>query len=237
MSGNVEYEDRQNDLAIAVFGLGEDTTEHALTRFTAVTFEERMLWWSFNTCWSWYEVAKFFLACGARGYIGTLWNIGNDAAVRSAQVFYENVFSATVIEALDLALKAIAGTRSKDIYVYWGLHFTTLPRATDEAESRSEVFGELLQAVGGWKRQIQTAPSAEVRTNGMRVLKAVVHELNTNFSPEDLKKLELDLRSRTSPPFREADSEDSRENVPIAARCSMEHPVEYERAKKDADTP
>ncbi len=190
-----------------------------------------------NTCWSWNEVAKFFLACGARGYIGTLWNIGNEAAVRGAQVFYENVFAVTVTEALDRALKAIAGTRSKDIYVYWGLHFTTLPSATNDAESRSEVFGELLQAVGGWRRQIQTAPSAEVRTNGVRVLKAVLHELNTNFSPEDLKKLESDLRARTGAPFREADSEDSRENVPIAARSSMEHPVEYERAEKDADMP
>ena len=34
-----------------------------------------------NTCWSWHEVALFFLDCGARGYVGTLWAIGNDAAV------------------------------------------------------------------------------------------------------------------------------------------------------------
>jgi hypothetical protein len=38
-----------------------------------------------NTCWSWCEVSKFFLAYGARGYIGTLWAIGNDAAVPSGR--------------------------------------------------------------------------------------------------------------------------------------------------------
>lgn len=185
-----------------------------------------------NTCWSWYEVAKFFLACGARGYIGTLWNIGNDAAMLGAQTFYENVFSGTVLEAFDLGVKAIAGTRSKDVYVYWGLHFTTLSRAADDAESRSEVFGELLQAVGGWRRQIQTAPSTEVRTNATRVLKAVLHELNTNFTHEDLKKLELEMMARTSATVREAESEGSKESIPIAARSSMDHPVEYKPADK-----
>ena len=28
-----------------------------------------------NTCWSWSEVAAFFLAGGARAYVGTLWAI------------------------------------------------------------------------------------------------------------------------------------------------------------------
>jgi hypothetical protein len=30
-----------------------------------------------NACWSWSEVAAFFLDCGARAYIGTLWAIDN----------------------------------------------------------------------------------------------------------------------------------------------------------------
>ena len=50
-----------------------------------------------NTCWSWSEVAAFFIACGARAYIGTLWEIENDAAVTAARTFYENLFSGTVL--------------------------------------------------------------------------------------------------------------------------------------------
>jgi hypothetical protein len=138
-----------------------------------------------NTCWSWCEVSKFFLAYGARGYIGTLWAIGNDAAVLGADTFYRNVFSNTVLTAFYKAVKAIDGTDSKDIYIYWGLHFATLSPGISAAESRSEVRDELLRAVGEWRRQIESASSVEVRIDTMRVLKALLHELDTNFSSED----------------------------------------------------
>jgi len=180
-----------------------------------------------NTCWSWYDVAAFFLACGARGYIGTLWAIDNDAAILGARTFYENLFSETVLTAFQKAVKATARTQSKDIYIYWGLHFTTLSRAQSAEQSRTEVFGELLQAVGGWGRQIQTAPSMEVRKNATRVLKSVLHELNTNFNPEDMKKFELQMMARVKGIFRGDDSEAKREELPIAARSSIDHPVEY----------
>jgi hypothetical protein len=142
-----------------------------------------------NTCWSWSEVAKFFLACGARGYIGTLWAIDNDAAVLAARTFYNNVFSRTVLAAFHEAVKAIDGTDSKDIYIYWGLHFTTLSPGTNVVQSTNEVFRELLQAVGGWRRQIESTSSMEVKRNATRVLKAVLHELHTNFGLKDLSKL------------------------------------------------
>ena len=180
-----------------------------------------------NTCWSWCEVAKFFLACGARGYIGTLWAIDNNAAILGARTFYENLFSGTVLTAFQEAVKAIEGTQSKDIYIYWGLHFTTLSRAKSAEQSRTEVFGELLQAVGGWGRVIQTVTSTEVKRNATRVLKSVLHELNTNFGPEDMKTLELEMMSRMKGIFRGDDSAGRGEDIPIAARSSIDHPVEY----------
>jgi hypothetical protein len=188
-----------------------------------------------NTCWSWYEVAKFFLACGARGYIGTLWAIDNVAAIRGAQAFYDNVFSGTVLDAFEQALKAVVGTQSKDIYVYWGLHFTTLSRAVGSAESRSEVFGELLQALGGWKRKIRTARSAEVRENSMRVLQAIVHELNANFGQQDIEKLEQEMQARPANISRNAGSEVDTDGARIVTRSSMEHPTEYRSADEDAE--
>jgi hypothetical protein len=180
-----------------------------------------------NTCWSWYDVAAFFLACGARGYIGTLWAIDNNAAILGARTFYENLFSGTVLTAFQEAVKAIEGTQSKDIYIYWGLHFTTLSRAKSAEQSRTEVFGELLQAVGGWGRVIQTVTSTEVKRNATRVLKSVLHELNTNFGPEDMKTLELEMMSRMKGIFRGDDSAGTGEDIPIAARSSIDHPVEY----------
>ena len=85
-----------------------------------------------NACWSWAEVAAFFLDCGVRGYIGTLWAIENQDAVTAAKTFYDHVFSDTVLVAFDKTIKAISETKSKDIYVYWGLHFTRLVTGTDE---------------------------------------------------------------------------------------------------------
>jgi hypothetical protein len=181
-----------------------------------------------NTCWSWYDVAAFFLACGARGYIGTLWAIDNDAAILGARTFYENLFSGTVLAAFQEAVKAIAGTQSKDIYIYWGLHFTTLSRAKSAEQTRTEVFGELLQAVGGWGKVIQTATSTEVKRNATRVLNSVLHELNTNFGPEDMKALEVEMIARMKGIFRGDDSAGRGEDIPIAARSSIDHPVEYE---------
>jgi hypothetical protein len=179
-----------------------------------------------NTCWSWYEVAKFLLACGARGYIGTFWAIDNDDAVIAARAFYEKVFSGTVLRAFSEALKAVSKTSSKDIYIYWGLHFSTLSRAANAKESRSQVFAELLQAVGMWQKQLQTARSSEARRNAARVQKAVIHELNTHFGPEDLKELELEMTAKIGKATRAEGAEAHGDSRPIAARPSMEHPVE-----------
>jgi len=74
-----------------------------------------------NACWSGHEVAKFFLACAARAYIGTLWAVENEAAVTAARVFYENVLTEPVLYAMHKANKALDKTNSKDIYIYWGL--------------------------------------------------------------------------------------------------------------------
>lgn len=76
-----------------------------------------------NTCWSWFEVAKFFLSRGARGYIGTLWEIGNTEAIRGAETFYANIKGRTILEAFYKGLKSISNTNSEDIYIYWGYAF------------------------------------------------------------------------------------------------------------------
>jgi hypothetical protein len=134
-----------------------------------------------NTCCSWCEVAKFFLAGGARGYIGTLWEIDNHAAVAGARTFYENVFQGTILSAFHKAVKAIDDSQSKDIYIYWGLPFTTLTPGRTSAESKSEVFRELLQAAQGWQAQIDSTTSVEGKRNATRVLKSIRQELNVNF--------------------------------------------------------
>jgi hypothetical protein len=184
-----------------------------------------------NTCWSWSEVAAFFLACGARAYIGTLWAIDNDAAVVAARTFYENLFSGTVLSAFHKAVKAIEGTTSKNIYIYWGLHFTTLSAGEGLPESQNAIRKELMHAVYAWVRKIESTTSAEVKRNSIQVLKLILRELLESFSSRAVIELEMKVKSRmpnlstgVSQPANEAESQ--------SKQRSIDCPVEYREINK-----
>ena len=163
-----------------------------------------------NTCWSWYEVSSFFLSCGARGYIGTLWAIDNEGAVVGARAFYDSLFSSTVLSAFHRAVRAIDNTQSKNIYVFWGLHFSTISPAKNSQESRREVFAELARAFAGWREHIEGSNSAEGKRNASRILTSLIKELKTNFGAEDLQAFQL---ARIVGGFREADHAEAKKSV------------------------
>jgi hypothetical protein len=144
-----------------------------------------------NTCWSWHEVALFFLDCGARGYIGTLWAIDNQAAIVAAEVFYNNVFRGTVLDAIHKAIKAIEATPSKNIYVFWGLHFSSLAPGNDIGASVAKIKEEIARSVMAWISKIKTTRSEEVRRNSIRVLASILREIAINFpTPDTLRFVE-----------------------------------------------
>jgi len=149
-----------------------------------------------NTCWSWHEVAAFFLACGARGYLGTLWDIGNAAAVTGARAFYKNLYKGTVLSAFTKALKAIEHTPSKDIYIYWGLHFATLRAARNRSESKHEVRQELTAAARRWMRYIQQMQEETRRQNAIDVLKLILQDLAANFESNEIDCLKLSMAEK-----------------------------------------
>jgi hypothetical protein len=149
-----------------------------------------------NTCWSWSEVAAFFIACGTRAYIGTLWAIENDAAVAAAQTFYEHLFSGTVLSAFYKAAKATERTRSQGIYVYWGLHFTSIPAAQSPQQGVNKVRRELADAVERWVRKIESTKIEEIRRNSIQILRLLVHELLTHFPSPASIELERNVKNR-----------------------------------------
>jgi hypothetical protein len=149
-----------------------------------------------NACWSWSEVAAFFLDCGARGYVGTLWAIDNQDAVLAAEIFYEKLFSDTVLAALHHAIKAIEGTLSKNIYVYWGLHFTKFTPGLDSKASKRRVRKELMLSAVRWVEKIGSTQSAEVKRNSIRVLKSILRELQINFSAADINEFERKIKEK-----------------------------------------
>lgn len=107
-----------------------------------------------NTCWSWYEIAQAFLKSGARGYIGTLWNINNNTAKECAERFYAHLFSNTVLNALHQSLNIDKIAKDKDIYLFWGLHFTSLSKGVSILESRTHIAYELLESLERWKKKV-----------------------------------------------------------------------------------
>jgi hypothetical protein len=186
-----------------------------------------------NTCWSWHEVALFFLDCGARGYIGTLWAIGNDAAVVAAKIFYENVFRGTLLGAVHKALKAIETTPSSNIYVFWGLHFSSLLPGNDIGASVAKIKNETSRSVMAWIRKIKTTRSAEVRQNSIRVLKSILREIVINFSTPDALSF-VEKVKKMVPELSQPDaSRDFAERASQAAdSVGRACPIEY-RTKSD----
>jgi hypothetical protein len=185
-----------------------------------------------NTCWSWNEVAAFFLSCGARGYVGTLWDIENSAAVLAAKTFYANVFSEPILSAFHKAIKAIDHTDSKDIYLFWGLHFTSLSKGQSPENSRARVVKELLGASQQWARKIESTKSAEVKRNSIKILKSILREIETNFASDVRAEFESKIK-RTVPEISRRDySRDSTRPEPLEDQSSIDFPIEYRQTKK-----
>lgn len=181
-----------------------------------------------NTCWSWHEVALFFLDCGARGYIGTLWAIDNHAAVVAAEVFYENVFRGTVLGAVRKALKAIEATPSNNIYVFWGLHFSSIRPGSDIGVSAAKIKNEVARSVMAWIRKIKTTQSAEVRRNSIRVLGSILREIAINFPSPDTLRLVRNVKEEV-PELSQPDTsrEFAEHGSPGTDSVGRECPIEY----------
>jgi hypothetical protein len=96
--------------------------------YTLAEGEECMPFIFNNTCYSWGEIAANFLDAGACGYIGTMWNVGNKEAIAFSKQFYANAGLMAISQAILVANGTIQGTRSENIYIFWGLHFTKLAR-------------------------------------------------------------------------------------------------------------
>ena len=146
-----------------------------------------------NTCSSWYDISSFFLAGGCRGYIGTLWSIDNGIAKTAAEYFYERlVLSGSIGESFFGMLQSIRDTRDSDIYLYWGLPFSTIKQPT--GKGKVNVLKELLRAFFRWAEKAASTKIDEVRNNCVNILQFIHFELMSTFGREDLVGLERQIR-------------------------------------------
>lgn len=144
-----------------------------------------------NTCWSWAGISDSFLNAGARGYIGTLWEIDNDIAKLSAEAFYRNLFENTISDSLHKAISHTKSTSSENIYIFWGLHFSTLKKADSVQTSRFNIADHLMQGFYSWRRYALGVHDATLKKNAIELSKWNSNELREYFIKELIAILEM----------------------------------------------
>ena len=108
-----------------------------------------------NSCWSWMTVSTSFLVGGARAYIGTLREIGNQEAVSFAEIFYQAVFDDNIIDAFHVANIDFLNGNDDPIYVFWGLHFSSLRNIRPVQTNKTNVLKKLGASLGTWARKLE----------------------------------------------------------------------------------
>ncbi|WP_396637763.1 hypothetical protein [Maribacter sp. R77961] len=118
-----------------------------------------------NTCWSAFDIKNHLITVRARVYIGTLWNINNSVAFKSAESFYSSLFDETILEALQKSMVHSKNTKDQDIYIFYGLHFTKLKKGSSIANSKRDVAIRLLQSLDTWKGNLSRANDDSIKEN------------------------------------------------------------------------
>ena len=147
-----------------------------------------------NTCWSWHQIAENFLVSGARGYIGTLWPVDNESAVNFAIEFYKRISSATLINAIHEANKTLSDS-SKNIYIFWGLHFTKVNNQDEREKSRLDVLKNLITSFNLWKAKL-SFPLNQTSELIVDLMKWIMYEMSTNFTHQDFELLKGKFKSK-----------------------------------------
>lgn len=139
-----------------------------------------------NTCSSSHELAVNFLSAGARGYIGTLWKVGNEEAKQAAISFYRSVFQQhNVLLAFHAMLQNIETSKYANVYVYWGFHFSTLKSPSDAHEFA--ILEALMFLWHLWLRKVVTTKDEVVRRNALPVLRFLAHEILAEIEGKGIK--------------------------------------------------
>jgi hypothetical protein len=161
-----------------------------------------------NTCSSWYEIAACFIQAGTRAYIGTLWRVGNTTAKNASKSFYEELFvGGNMLLAFHKMLASITNNKYREIYLFWGLHFSTLRIPSQKSDQK--LFDNLLASFVRWSNHYQATASPELKRNTIPVLKFISTEIKEKFAPKHLQDLADDVRDLVSGQLEDIPGSDS----------------------------
>lgn len=145
-----------------------------------------------NSCSSSHELAAGFLAGGARCYLATLWNVGGTTAKKAALAFYDSALATgKVLPAFSTMLRSITNAQYRDIYIFWGLHFTSLVRPAEKTDRN--IIAGLAATYRIWMRKLATSKDLEVKRNSLPIVRFIMSEIMRRLPPERLKQMTADL--------------------------------------------
>ncbi|MNY05534.1 hypothetical protein D3C86_1382570 [compost metagenome] len=130
-----------------------------------------------NTCWSNSDIKTHFIANGSRAYIGTLWNINNSSARDAANMFYSEIFDKTFLENYYRMQNEITECSDKNVYIFWGLHFSTLQSGIDLEHSKRQILNRLKNAVFGWNENFLSTSNVKTK----KTIQDFISFLNANI--------------------------------------------------------
>jgi hypothetical protein len=139
-----------------------------------------------NSCASSHELAVSLINAGARCYIATLWKVGNETAKQSAIKFYQALEShGTLLLAFYDMVQSIAARKYQHIYVFWGFHFSRLPKL-EQVYSDLTILPALMFTWQLWVRKAITTQDEEVKRNILPVIRFVGEQILAELDRQEL---------------------------------------------------
>ncbi len=148
-----------------------------------------------NSCHSWDSLAYQWIGRGARGYVGTLWEVGDDVAKYSAENFYRFALNnnAEIVSCVFNLNKRIKKEKYKNIYIYWGLPLVKIEKPAKPIMLKSIISGvsrALMEHLRGLESIYKDkSTEEEVRENSFDVLKFIFNVLAFDLKVLNLNKL------------------------------------------------
>jgi CHAT domain len=176
-----------------------------------------------NSCSSSHELADGFLGGGARCYIATLWNVGDETAMKAAVTFYESVIAdGSVLNAFSTMLRSITEDEYRHIYILWGLHFSSFRHPA--AKSDAQILAGLLDTYFMFARKFATTKDGEIKTNTYPIVRFLFSELTRRFTRERLEQVLGDKVIRDQKAIERSQSFDEHEIDEIVITKEIDPP-------------
>ncbi len=149
-----------------------------------------------NSCWSWGDISHSFISAGARSYIGTLWNVNNYIAKKTAESLYEQIFDKPILDSLQTALSNTQGTEDEHIYILWGLHFTSIYKSDSIESSKKSAAKSLLNSLWYWQEKVLKTEDKFAQRSIYRTIRWIRNQLRRYFEDESIELFLKSIKKR-----------------------------------------